>query len=56
MATIRTTAHTPIEPGAFVGALTDFSQRRLSIFTNISPRYYAVHALGDTWAEVTEQQ
>ena len=37
-----------------VAALTDFSDQRPRLFANPDPRFYPVHALGDTWAEVTE--
>jgi hypothetical protein len=46
------TSSTP--PDVIVGALTDFSPRRLELWPNLSPKFYAVHSVGRTEAEVTE--
>lgn len=35
-------------------ALTDFSPRRPDLWPNLSPRFYQVHSVGETEAEVTE--
>jgi len=38
----------------FIAALTDFSERRPELWPNLDAKYYRLHELGDTWAEVTE--
>jgi hypothetical protein len=38
----------------FIAALTDFSERRPELWPNLDAKYYELHELGDTWAEVTE--
>jgi hypothetical protein len=43
-----------ISPERFVAALTDFSDRRPALWPNLDLRFYELHAIGDTWAEVTE--
>jgi hypothetical protein len=46
---------TPLSAEAVTGALVDFSPRREVIWKETcDPAVYRVHALGDTWAEVTE--
>jgi hypothetical protein len=54
MTTIHLTLTTPIAPERIVSAFTDFTPQRLRTFPNIDPRYYQVHAVGATSAEVTE--
>jgi hypothetical protein len=54
MAHIRYEADGDISPERFIAALTDFSDARPSLWPNLSPRQYAVHDRGDTWADVTE--
>jgi hypothetical protein len=54
MTTIHLTATTPVAPERIVSAFTDFTPQRLRTFPNIDPRYYEVHAVGATSAEVTE--
>ena len=54
MTTIHVTTTTPVAPERIVRALTDFTPQRLHTFPNIDPRYYQVHAVGATEAEVTE--
>jgi hypothetical protein len=51
---IRFIEDTPVDPEAVVAAATDFSARRPELWSNIDPGAYAVHAVGDTWAEATE--
>jgi hypothetical protein len=43
-----------ISPEQFIAALTDFSARRPEPWPNHDTRFYELHELGDTWAEVTE--
>jgi hypothetical protein len=54
MTTILLTVTTPVAPERIVSAFTDFTTQRLHTFPNIDQRYYQVHALGATSAEVTE--
>jgi hypothetical protein len=45
---------TSLPPQAVLGALTDFSDRRLELWPNIDRSYYRVHGVARTSAEVTE--
>ena len=54
MTTIHLTVTTLVAPERIVRAFTDFTPQRLRAFPNIDPRYYQVHAVGATSAEVTE--
>jgi len=54
MATIRYAADGAISPARFIAALTDFSERRPELWPNLDTKYYRLHEVGDTWAEVTE--
>jgi hypothetical protein len=54
MTTIHLTITTPVAPERIVRAFTDFTPQRLHTFSNIDPRYYEVHAVQATSAEVTE--
>jgi hypothetical protein len=38
----------------FIAALTDFSERRPELWPNLDAKYYELHEVGDTWADVTE--
>jgi hypothetical protein len=38
----------------FIAALTDFSERRPELWPGLDDRFYRVHEVGETWAEVTE--
>jgi hypothetical protein len=38
----------------FVAALTDFSDRRPDLWPGLDAKFYELHELGDTWADVTE--
>ena len=38
----------------FIAALTDFSERRPDLWPNLDDKYYELHDLGPTWADVTE--
>ena len=54
MAKIRYEADGTIPAERFIVALTDFSERRPELWPNLDAKYYELHELGDTWAEVTE--
>lgn len=54
MTTIHFTIESSLPPGTIVDALTDFSERRPSLWLNLDQRFYQVHDQGDTWADVTE--
>jgi hypothetical protein len=54
LATLHYQADGDVSPERFISALTDFSDRRPELWPNLDLRFYKLHALGDTWAEVTE--
>jgi hypothetical protein len=54
MAKVRFSADSSVSPERVLAATTDFSDRRPEIWPRISRKYYAVHEVGDNWAEVTE--
>jgi hypothetical protein len=54
MARIHYEADGDVSAERFVAALTDFSSRRPEIWPNLSPAYFKVYELGDTWADVQE--
>ncbi|MDO8485971.1 MAG: hypothetical protein Q7S35_13600 [Candidatus Limnocylindrales bacterium] len=54
MAKIHYEAEGRVAPEQFIAALTDFSDRRPELWPNLDPKFYRLHELGDTWAEVTE--
>ncbi len=54
MTTIHITTTTPVAPELVLNALTNFTPQRLEIWPNIDPRYYEVHEVHDTSADVTE--
>ena len=54
MATIRYAADGAVSPERFIAALTDFGERRPALWPNLDAKYYELHELGDTWADVTE--
>jgi hypothetical protein len=43
-----------VTPDTIIGALTDFSDKRVEVWPNIDRKYYKVHDIGPTSAEVTE--
>ena len=43
-----------LSAAAFIGALTDFGPDRPDRWPNRDLKYYELHELGDTWADVTE--
>lgn len=54
MTTIHLTATTSVAPERIIRALTDFTPQRLQTWPNIDRRYYKVHEVQATSAEVTE--
>jgi hypothetical protein len=54
VAKIHYEADGSVSPERFLAALTDFSERRPELWPNLDTRFYRLHELGDTWAEVTE--
>lgn len=54
MAKIQYEADGAVSAERFIAALTDFSERRPELWPNLDAKYYELHELGDTWAEVTE--
>jgi hypothetical protein len=54
MAHVSVQKDTTASPQAVIGALTDFSPRRLELWPNIDGGYYQVHQVSDSSAEVTE--
>jgi hypothetical protein len=54
MAHVTADQDTTVPPQAVIGALTDFSDKRLELWPNIDRKYYKVHQLTETSADVTE--
>lgn len=54
MAKIHYEADGTISSERFIAALTDFSPRRPELWPNLDAKYYKLHELGPTWADVTE--
>jgi hypothetical protein len=54
MAHVLADKDTAVPPDAVLGALTDFSDKRLELWPNINREYYKVHQLTETSADVTE--
>ena len=54
MARIRFEVESPLEPDAVLGALTDFSERRLELWPAIDPDVYQLHEQSTSSALVTE--
>jgi len=54
MAKIHYAADGPITAERFIAALTDFGERRPELWPNLDTKFFRLHELGDTWAEVTE--
>ena len=52
--TMHFSVHSRLPPDLFLAALTNFSEKRPQLWPHLDPRFYLVHARGDTWAEVTE--
>ncbi len=54
MAKIHYEADGRVSPDRFIAALTDFGPRRPELWPGLDTKYYELHELGDTWADVTE--
>lgn len=54
MAHVSVDKDTTLPAQAVIGALTDFSDRRIELWPNIDRKYYKVHDVARTSAEVTE--
>ena len=54
MAVLRFQIRSTLSPSEVLGVLTDFSPARAENWPTIDAEHFTVHALGDTWAEVTE--
>ena len=54
MAHVSVDADTTVPAQMVMGALTDFSNGRVELWPNIDCKYYKVHDVGRTSAEVTE--
>ncbi|MCW1823674.1 hypothetical protein A5731_27545 [Mycolicibacterium conceptionense] len=54
MPVVRFQMTSALDPAAVMGVLTDFGPTRPQQWPTIDADHFRVHALGDTWAEVTE--
>jgi len=54
MTTIHTATDSSLVAERILAAAHDFSNRRADVFPAVSLKYFEVHELGDTWADVTE--
>jgi len=54
MSTVHLVFDSPLTPEQVLAAARDFSEHRAEIFPAVSVKRLTVHALGDTWADVTE--
>jgi hypothetical protein len=54
VAKIHYEADGPVAADRFIAALTDFTPSRPELWPNLDAKYYELHELGDTWADVTE--
>jgi hypothetical protein len=54
MAHVSAEMSTPVPAQAILAALTDFSDRRVDLWPNIDRKYYKVHDVQRTTADVTE--
>jgi len=54
VARIHHKADGPVPPERFIAAWTDFSDRRPDLWPGLDAKFFKVHELGDTWAEITE--
>jgi hypothetical protein len=54
MAHVSMDKDTTVPTQAIIGALTDFSDKRIELWPNIDRKYYKVHDVARTSAEVTE--
>jgi hypothetical protein len=54
MSTVHVVLESPVSPEQVLAAAHDFSEHREDVFPAVSVKRMTVHALGDTWADVTE--
>ena len=54
MAKVHYEADGAVAADEFIAALTDFGPSRPEMWPNLDAKYYELHELGDTWADVTE--
>lgn len=54
MPVVRFHIDSRLDAAAVMSVLTDFSPQRPQTWPTIDAEHFQVHALGDTWAEVTE--
>ena len=54
MPSTQFTVHTGLSPSAVMDLFTDFGPERASRWPNVNESHFALHALGQDWAEVTE--
>lgn len=54
MPTVRLHMTSTLQPDELMAVLTDFGPTRPARWPSIDDDHYQVHAVGDTWAEVTE--
>ena len=54
MAKIHYEADGAVAADRFIAALTDFGPRRPELWPGLDAKFYELHELGDTWADVTE--
>lgn len=54
MARIHYETDGPVSPERFIATLTDFSERRPELWPTLDAKFFKVHELHSTWAEVTE--
>ncbi len=54
MAHVVTELDTTASPERVIGALTDFSPKRLELWPNVDRKYFKLESSGDSYAEVTE--
>jgi hypothetical protein len=54
VARIHYEADGPVASERFIAALTDFSDRRPELWPGLDARFFKVHEVGMSWAEVTE--
>jgi len=54
MPSTQFTVHTRLSPSAVMELFTDFGPERASRWPNVNASHFALHALGQDWAEVTE--
>ena len=54
MPTVNFLVETELPPGAVLATLTDFSDRRPTLYGNIDRAHFKLHDQGAGWADVTE--